>query len=59
MRRLPSVISLEAGCLLAFYDNQVHVFARKYLLSTSAFLVLCFLTVGVAGLIYRWHVVLL
>jgi peptidoglycan/LPS O-acetylase OafA/YrhL len=51
--------SLAAGCLLAFYQEQVRLFARKYLLSTSAFLTLCVAAVGLAVLVYRWDLVLL
>jgi peptidoglycan/LPS O-acetylase OafA/YrhL len=51
--------SLAAGCLLAFYENRVRAFARKYWLSTSAFLSLCVVTAGVAGMVYWWDAVLL
>jgi peptidoglycan/LPS O-acetylase OafA/YrhL len=50
--------SVAAGCLLAFYQNQVRVFVSKYLLSTPAFLALCTVTVISAGLVYRWDLVL-
>lgn len=51
--------SLAAGCLLAFYQTEVGIFAREYFLSTSAFLTLCMVTIGVAGMVYWWDVVLL
>jgi peptidoglycan/LPS O-acetylase OafA/YrhL len=51
--------SVAAGCLLAFYESQVQRFARKYLLSTPAFLLLCLVTVGVACVVYWRDVVLL
>jgi peptidoglycan/LPS O-acetylase OafA/YrhL len=51
--------SLAAGCLLAFYENRVRAFARRFWLSTSAFLTLCAVTVGLAGMVYWWDLVLL
>jgi peptidoglycan/LPS O-acetylase OafA/YrhL len=51
--------SLAAGCLLAFYENSARTFARKYFLSTSAFLALGAVTVGMACIVYWWDVVLL
>ena len=42
--------SLAAGCLLAFYENQVAVFAKTYFRSAAAFLTLCLVTLS-AGLI--------
>jgi peptidoglycan/LPS O-acetylase OafA/YrhL len=50
--------SLAGGCLLAFYESEVRVFTRKYLLSTPAFLILCAVTIGAAGVVYRWDLVL-
>jgi peptidoglycan/LPS O-acetylase OafA/YrhL len=51
--------SLAAGCLLAFYETQVLGFAKKYLLSPAASVMLCLLTVGAACLIYWRDLILL
>jgi peptidoglycan/LPS O-acetylase OafA/YrhL len=51
--------SLAAGCLLAFYEEQVSAFARKYLTSTPAFMTLCFTTVAAGFFIYRHDVIVL
>ena len=51
--------SVVAGCLLAFYQDKVRDFVRKYLLSTVSFVALGALTVLVAGLLYRSKLVLL
>jgi peptidoglycan/LPS O-acetylase OafA/YrhL len=51
--------SLAAGCLLAFYEDQVSAFARKYLIATPAFMVLGLTTVGTGFLLYRHDVVIL
>jgi peptidoglycan/LPS O-acetylase OafA/YrhL len=51
--------SLAAGCLLAFYENQVAVFAKTYFRSTAAFLTLCVVTVSAGYLIYLRDAVVL
>ena len=51
--------SLTAGCLLAFYENQVAVFAKTYFRSTAAFLTLCLVTLSAGCLIYWRDAVLL
>ncbi len=51
--------SIGAGCLLAFYQDQVRDFVRKYFLSTVSFLLLGTATVLAAGELYRTHLVLL
>jgi peptidoglycan/LPS O-acetylase OafA/YrhL len=51
--------SLAAGCLLAFYEDRVSAFARKYLISTAAFMALCLTTVATGFLLYRHDVVIL
>jgi len=45
--------SLAAGCLLAFYEEEVSAFARKHLTSRLAFMMLCLATVAVSFFIYR------
>lgn len=44
--------SLAAGCLLAFYEDRISVFARKYLTSTAGFILLFLVTVTAACYIY-------
>jgi peptidoglycan/LPS O-acetylase OafA/YrhL len=51
--------SLTAGCLLAFYENQVAAFAKAHFRSTAAFLTLCLVTVSAGCLIYWRDAVLL
>lgn len=51
--------SIGAGCLLAFYQDKLRDFARKYFLSTISFLALGAVTVLAAGELYRTHLVLL
>jgi peptidoglycan/LPS O-acetylase OafA/YrhL len=51
--------SLAAGCLLAFYEDQVRAFARKYLTSLPAFLMLCLATGVVTCFIYWRDIVVL
>ena len=51
--------SIGAGCLLAFYQDQVRDFVRKYFLSTVSFLALGAATILAAGELYRTHLVLL
>ena len=50
----PAILdSIAAGCLLAFYREQVHTFAKRHLVSTRAFLSLTIGTVLFAEVIYR------
>jgi len=51
--------SIGAGCLLAFYQDQIREFVRKYFTLTSAFVALGAATVLGAGELYRIHLVLL
>jgi peptidoglycan/LPS O-acetylase OafA/YrhL len=51
--------SIGAGCLLAFYQDQVRNFVRKYFMSTVSFVALGTATVLAAGELYRIHLVLL
>jgi peptidoglycan/LPS O-acetylase OafA/YrhL len=51
--------SLAAGCLLAFYENQVAEFTKAYFRSTAAFLGLCLVTLSAGCLIYWRDAVLL
>src|SRR3984885_6890407 len=51
--------SLTTGCLLAFYENRVAVFAKTYFRSTAAFLTLCLVTLSAGCLIYWRNAVLL
>ncbi len=51
--------SIGAGCLLAFYQDNLREFVRKYFLSTVSFLLLCGGTILAAGELYRTHIVLL
>jgi peptidoglycan/LPS O-acetylase OafA/YrhL len=51
--------SIGAGCLLAFYQDKLREFVRRYFVSTAAFLALGAATVLVAGELYRIHLVLL
>lgn len=51
--------SIAAGCLLAFYQDDVRSFVRKYLMATTSFLALVVATILIAGELYRAHLVLL
>jgi peptidoglycan/LPS O-acetylase OafA/YrhL len=51
--------AIAAGCLLAFYQEEMRTIVRRYFLSTSAFVGLCLGTVGIAEIIYRKDVVVL
>lgn len=51
--------SIGAGCLLAFYQEPIRSFVRKYFLSTVSFVALGTVTVLAAGELYRIHLVLL
>jgi peptidoglycan/LPS O-acetylase OafA/YrhL len=51
--------SIAAGCLLAFYQDRVRDFIRKYFRSTVSFVALGAATILVAGELYRTHIVLL
>jgi peptidoglycan/LPS O-acetylase OafA/YrhL len=51
--------SVTAGCLLAFYQDNVSEFVRKYFRSTVSFVALSAGTALVAGELYRAHLVLL
>jgi len=50
---------LAAGCLLAFYQEQVRKFTAKYFASTIPFLLLGIATVGISYALYRAQLVLL
>jgi peptidoglycan/LPS O-acetylase OafA/YrhL len=51
--------SIAPGCLLAFYEDRVRGFVRKYLLSWPVFMSLCTVMICAAGLLYWKEVVLL
>ena len=51
--------SIGAGCLLAFYQEKLRDFVRRYFVSTVSFLALGAATVLAAGELYRTHLVLL
>ena len=51
--------SIAAGCLLAFYQDRVRDFVRKYFRPTVSFVALGAATILVAGELYRTHIVLL
>ena len=51
--------SLAAGCLLAFYQDRLREFVKRYLVSPSSFLLLSAVTVGIAGVLYKTNLVLL
>jgi peptidoglycan/LPS O-acetylase OafA/YrhL len=56
----PAILdSIAAGCLLAFYYDQVRAFARRWLLSHTAFLSLCVATVLFAEVVYHYDFVAL
>jgi peptidoglycan/LPS O-acetylase OafA/YrhL len=58
--RAPAIAdSLAAGCLLAFYQDRLREFVKKYFVSPVSFLVLCLVTVVTAGVLYRTQFVLL
>jgi peptidoglycan/LPS O-acetylase OafA/YrhL len=44
--------SVASGCLLAFYEDRISAFARKYLTSTAGFIMLFLVTVTAACYIY-------
>jgi peptidoglycan/LPS O-acetylase OafA/YrhL len=51
--------SLAAGCLLGFYQDRLREFVKRYLVSPASFLLLCAVTVGIAGVLYKTNLVLL
>jgi peptidoglycan/LPS O-acetylase OafA/YrhL len=51
--------SLAAGCLLAFYQDRLRELVNRYFVSPASFLLLCLVTVGTAGMLYKTHLVLL
>ena len=51
--------SLAAGCLLAFYQDELREVVKKHVVSTPSFLLLCVATVGTAGMLYKMQFVLL
>ena len=51
--------SLAAGCLLAFYQDRLREFVKRYFVSPSSFLLLSAVTVGIAGVLYKTNLVLL
>jgi peptidoglycan/LPS O-acetylase OafA/YrhL len=51
--------SVAAGCLLAFYEDRIGAFARKYLASTAGFIMLCLVTATVACSFYWFDLVAL
>lgn len=56
----PAILdSIAAGCLLAFYQEQVRHFVKRYLVSTGRFVMLCAGTVCFAEFVYRLDLVLL